>query len=284
MFDASNRALRARLDDLAGLETVSPFSVAFYGLVLHLLDSLSREEAGRLVCAGLLDVELRYHRELKRLAEAEAVTFEDLRAAGEKHRIGLESVQEFAGRAAQGQGLGVVASHLVMAECCYHLRRTEQVVTSLERAAQLGVDEPLLHFALGYNRYVLALETCTEQGETEGDMVVRDPLSFQVQCLRAVGAFEDGLTGGELDAQLYWWIGTVLEAAGLTDAAQDAYDKSAALFAEGQANAEEHSVAPPGTFGPGAAITEEEVRRAGELLKGTFAPSEILGTSSEDGS
>jgi tetratricopeptide (TPR) repeat protein len=282
MFDASNQALIERLEELASLETVSPFSVAFYRLILRLLDEASREEAERLACAALLDVELRYHRELKRLTDESQVSFDDLRSTGEKHRIGLESVQEFARRIGGASGQVAAAAQLVLAECGYHLRRTEQVIAALERAGQLGVDDPLVHFALGYNRYALALESCTGPGEKEGELAVRDPLSFQVQCLRAVGAFEDGLTGDELDAQLYWWIGTVLEAAGLTDAAQDAYDRSAALFAETEERpgAAEASVA--GVAGPAPAITEEEVRLAGELLKGKFAPSDILGREFDD--
>lgn len=282
MFDASDQALQARLEELANLETVSPFSATFYRLMVGLLQRLPREEAARLGCAGMLDVELRYHRELKRLAEQEAVSFDDLRAAGEKHRIGLESVREFARRMSEQEGPGAAVCQLVLAECGYHLRQTEQVVTALERAGQLGLNEPLVHFALGYNRYTLALETCTEAGDKEGEVVVRDPLSFQVQCLRAVSAFEEGLTGGDLDPQLYWWIGTVLEAAGLTDAAQDAYDKSASLFAEAQANPETDDGERVGASGSVAAITEEEVRQAGEMLKGRFAPSDIIGRDTEE--
>lgn len=284
MFDASNQALLERLEELATLETVSPFSVAFYRLILRIVADAPREEAGRLACAALLDVELRYHRELKRLAEMSEVAFADLRSAGEKHRIGLESVGDFTQRVATGVNVIAAASQLVLAECHYHLRHTEQVVAALERAEQLGISDPLVHFALGYNRYALALETYTERGEKEGELTVRDPLSFQVQCLRAVGAFENGLTGDALDAQLYWWIGTVLEAAGLTDAAQDAYDRSAALFAENEQREDDSEPPAAGVVGPAPAITEEEVRLAGELLKGRFAPSDIMGFDAEDGS
>lgn len=283
MFDASNQALLQRVEELATLETVSPFSVAFYRLILRMLADAPREEPGRLACAALLDVELRYHRELKRLAGLPEVGFTDLRSTGEKHRIGLESVGDFAARLTGGSSTTAAASQLVLAECYYHLHRTEKVVAALERAEQLGVDDPLLHFALGYNRYALALETFTERGEKDGELTVRDPLSFQVQCLRAVGAFENGLTGDELDAQLYWWIGTVLEAAGLTDAAQDAYDRASALFAENEQREGEQESAATHDPGSGPAITEEEVRRAGELLKGRFAPSDIMGIDAEEG-
>lgn len=285
MFDASDQALALRLDELATMETVSPFALAFYRLVLQLLASAPREASGRLAVAGLLDVELRYHREMKQMADQEHVQFSDLRAAGEKHRIGLESVHEFSRRTADDEGLSGAVTQLVVAECCYHLRRTPQVLAALEQALHKGLDEPLVHFALGYNRYVLALETCTAAGEKEGEILVRDPLSFQVQCLQAVGAFENGLTGGEFDAQLYWWIGTVLEAAGLTDAAQDAYDRSAMLFSEGDDDPDREPGGGRRDSGrSGAAITEDELRRAGELLKGKFAPSDIIGPETEDGS
>jgi tetratricopeptide (TPR) repeat protein len=283
MYDASDEAISNRLEELGHLETVSPFSRAFYGLIADLLTQASPEGNVRLPFVGLLEVELRYHRELEEMAEREAVSIEDLRSVGEKYCIGLESVREFSTRLTEGEGLAAAVRHLVLAECNYHLHRTEAVVAALERAVQLGIRQPLTQFALGYNRYLLALEAYTEPGEKEGERLVRDPLSFQVQCLQAAGAFEEGLTGRELDAELYWWIGNVLEAAGLTEAAQDAYDKSAALFADERHPREQERFGPRRAEEGEAAISEEEVRWAGEMLKGSFSPSEILRGQMEEG-
>ncbi|MEN6547569.1 MAG: hypothetical protein ABFE07_16160 [Armatimonadia bacterium] len=274
MFDGSDQGIRSRLEELEDLDTVTDFCRSFYGLMADLLISLEPEETVRLALAGLLEVELRYHQQLRQLAERDALSIDDLQAAGERHRIGLESVREFAGRLEEPEVLGGALRSLVIAECSYHLGRTDEVVEALEQATEIGLEHPLVQFALGYNRYALALETCTHPTGRDDEVVLHDPAGFQLLCLRAVAALEEGLSGGELDAQLYWWMGAVLTAAGLTEAARDAYDRSASagegpegldLFDEAQ-----HT-----------AITEDEIRMAGELFKGSFDPSDVLGLDGE---
>lgn len=281
MFDASDQGICARLDELDTLDTVSSFCRAFYRLMARLLIAIPLVEPVRLALAGLIDVELRHHGELKRLAAQEEVSIADLRTAGERRRIGLQTVLDYANRMAPTDVFATVVQQLVAAECNYHLRRTADVIAALERVVELGVDQPLVQFALGYNRYVLALEMYTEPSEHEDEVVVVDPLSFQVQCLQAVSALEEGLYEGEFDIQLYWWMGVILDAAGLTEAAQDAYDKSVVRLAAKHDSEADDDVEPPDAK-EDAAITEAEVRMASELLKGRFDRSEIMGLGPDD--
>jgi len=274
MFDGSDQGIRSRLDELDDLETVTDFCRSFYDLMAHLLEAVEPEETVRLALAGLLEVELRYHQQLYQLAQRQSLSVEDLQAAGERHHIGLESVRDFASRLDEPEGAGQVLRALVMAECSYHLGRTDEVVEALEQATDLGMEHPLVQFALGYNQYALALETCTHPTGRDDEVVLHDPEGFQLLCLRAVAALEKGLSGGDLDRQLYWWMGAVLTAAGLTEAARDAYDRSAS--ADGSPD-------DLGLFGEAepSGITEEEIRMAEELLRGSFAPSDVLGLDDE---
>ena len=258
MYDASNEALTARLDELKELGIVPPFSIALYGLMAEMLAPVSAKEAVRMAFAGLLDVELKYCREMCELESRPAVTEQDLCSVAEKRRIGLLGVWEYNGTVRSEGGLPAAVRLLVSAECNFHLRRLENVIDDLERVIQLGVKHPLVSFALGYNRYVLGLQFCTNHND-EDELVVTEPLHFQVQCLQAAAAFEDGL-GGDMDPELYWWIGTVLEAAGLLDAAQDAFERASASDESliDDDIEEEHGY----SYADGnSGITEEEVRR-----------------------
>jgi len=284
-METDDRALQTRLDELDTLATVSAFCRSYYRLTGRLLAMAEEQHGVRIALAGLLDVQLRYHRELQALSERQEVGFGDLQAVGERHRIGLNAVRQYAMQLRGLDTLGEVARDLVLAECCYHLRRTAEVVAALEQVVRRGVEQPLLQFALGYNRYLLALETCTEASGDGDELVVSDPVAFRVQCLHAVGALEDGLQGTELDGQLYWWMGVVLEAAGLTEAAQDAYDKSAArLHPHAQWG---DPTEDEGWFGRDdgpvpEAISDAEVWRADRMLRGTFDPASLLGPEQDE--
>lgn len=281
MFDASDRAIAERLSQLRELDTVSEFCHVFYGLIARLAEETEAQASVRLALAGLLDVELRYHQQLHQLAAQDDMLLPDVQAAAERHRIGLESIREFATKISRPEALAAAVKDLVLAECNYHLGNTAEVVRALERVAHGGLNHPLVQFALGYNRYVLALETCTDLGSQDGSVLLRDGDGFQVLCLQAVSALEDGLSGGEFDSQLYWWMGVILSAAGLTEAATDAYDKSASMSG-GEQEAEWYSEGRRDSAAvPQSAISDDEIRLAGELLKGTFSPHELLGLDSD---
>lgn len=279
-MEIDDQALQARLEELDALETVSGFSRAFYRLIARLVTMAPGHDDVRIGLAGLLDVELRYHRELRCLAQRQEVSFADLQSAGERHRIGLNAVRQYTVRLEGLDAVPAAAKDLVLAECNYHLRRTAEVVGALERVVRLGISQPLVQFALGYNRYLLALETCTEATANADEVLLHDPISFRVQCLRAVSALEDGLQGTEWDGQLYWWIGVILDAAGLTEAAQDAYDRSADLLhpdRQGEGGLPDEGE-PWRQYEPAShAITDEEVRQATRVLGQPFDPASLLG-------
>ncbi|MEI6501050.1 MAG: hypothetical protein WCP21_08485 [Armatimonadota bacterium] len=275
MHDASDQAIGLRLEELEALPSVSDFSQALYMLMADLVSLTGAGGPARLALAALLDVELLYHTTMNQLVDRAEVSTADLRELADRHRVGLRGVREFATGLAPSGALPDAARWLVVAECCYHLRRTDEVVAALEQVVSLGVCQPLVQFALGYNRYMQALEDFTRPGENEGELTINNPLGFRLQCLQAVAALEDGVGDEHFDAQLYWWMGVILEAADLTEAAQDAYDKSTHLTdAEREADPQQWS-------GGGRwrdvdeAISEDELRQAAELFKHRFDPSDL---------
>ncbi|MHB8997708.1 MAG: hypothetical protein ACYC63_20880 [Armatimonadota bacterium] len=279
MHDTSDQAIRQRLAELGAYSTFAPFSRSYYGLIAEFVNAISEYSGVRVALAGLLDVELRHHRDMALLADRSFVAVADLQGLSERHRIGLESVLELAEKVPVTGVFPAAARKLILAQCYYHLRHMDEVVEALEEVVALGVHQPLVHFALGYSRYVLALEDCSRESHFPDDMTMPDSQSFQMRCLHAVGALEDGLSGGDFDIQLYWWMGVILEAAGLTEAAQHAYDKSAALM-ELESDEEEAEVLSE--IFDSEAISEAEVRVAARLLKGRFHPAELWGEEPDD--
>jgi hypothetical protein len=282
MYETGDEAIRVRLDELDDLPTVNDFCRAYYALLGQLVAQVPTEEAVRLVFAGLLDIELRHHRTLQRLISQDELDLAEMTTAAEERRVGLESILEFASRLRPPELAAEGLRELVIAECHYHLHQTHKCVEALERAIEAGVRVPLVQFALGYNRYVDALESWSRVPEGSSEPQITDPLSFQLHCLHAVSALEDGLTGGEMDGHLYWWIGNVLDVVGLTDAAADAYDKAAALYAE--EGPEAGAVSPAEGALSENEISEAEVRQAVEWLKGRFKAADILRERPDEGS
>lgn len=280
MYDATDDAIRRRVEELDGGVTATPFSQAFYRLIAELGSVADNDDPVRLALMGLLDVELRHQFQLQQMAEAPAVSLGDLQQAADTHRAGVAAVLKFVRQLPGSQTPVAAAGKLIEAQCEYRLGHTAEVVEALETVLQLGVGQPLIQFALGYSRYVLAVETFIQPGSGDRELRVRDRLGYQLQCLRAVAALEDGLSGHEFDIQLYWWIGVILDAVGLTEAARDAYDKSASLMERlAPDDPSEQWSAESST--PGA-ITEDEVRLAAHYLKGRFRPSDLRGPEPND--
>jgi hypothetical protein len=279
MHDTSDQAIRQRLEELGAYSTLAPFSRSYYGLIADFVHAISEYSGVRLALAGLLDVELQHHREMALLTDRSFLALGDLQGLSERHRIGLETVLELAERVPATGVFPAAACKLILAQCYYHLRQMNEVVEALENVVALGVHQPLVQFALGYSRYVLALENCAHESHFSDDVTVPDSLGFQMRCLQAVGTLEDGLSGGEFDIQLYWWMGVILEAAGLTEAAQHAYDKSASLMELENGGAEGEI---PAEFFDSEAISEAEVRVAARLLKGRFHPADLWGEEPND--
>jgi len=270
--------LDVRLDELAEYETFASFNQ----LYCRLMVAWSREAgedavALRAACERLFEVELWYHQTLAALGEREAVSNDDLRSVAEKRRINLTALSERLEPIEPSSPRASVVKHLLLAECHYHLRETRSVLADLQAAIESGGGHPIVHFALGYNWFDYAREILTELAAGPGDQRVER--AFRDACLCAVQAFRDGLTGQVFDAQLHFWIGRALAAAGQLDEAEAALETAMRidpdLFGQPEASEDDQSVEARLPLRP---ISEDEVREFGELLKRRWKPEDLLDT------
>lgn len=275
---------RERLDELKRLDTVSPFSQLFYELIAHRLEADGPEaEPLRRAFAALVERELRHHLRLKSLGALDRVDANEATSVADKRRVAFQDTMDILDATSATNDHQEATRRLMLAECCFHLGLYDRVVADLEAAVELGADDPIVNLALGCNRYMLAVEAFTVEGEEEGTRLALDPPRYRVAMLDAVAAFENALTGGPLDPEVYWWIGACLEQAGFDDAARDAFRRAGTL---GEAQEQAADDEP----GPQAArprdlpqITPDEIRRAGHLLKRSFTIAQIMGESDTDG-
>ncbi|MDI9583272.1 MAG: hypothetical protein QM473_03560 [Acidobacteriota bacterium] len=280
---------------LGEFDSVPVFTRLYYELVAARASRQTpeaRELADLLVWH--LEAEVRFHSLLKGLAGREEIPVTDMLSLADKRRISLQETLDRVDSLKLRNRRHAATAHLIAAECCYHLDSHDRVVAHLERAVQLGVDDPICYFALGYNRYLLAEEAFTTTDVETGRSVVVDESQYRTALLDAVTAFEDGISGGPLDPHLYWWMGTCLEKAGFATAAAHAFEQSNGLQDDDAPLQSEQTEAPdpggsPGDRRDGAtaheessggnlpAISWEEVQQVGELLKRSFTAGEILG-------
>jgi tetratricopeptide (TPR) repeat protein len=290
--DQARDPLDVRLDELATYETYSAFNQLYCRLVVA-WSRAAGSDAGPLAeaCERLFEIELWYHRTLADLGERDRVSHDDLRSVADKRRINLTALAEQIEASAPGTPRGRVVRHLLLAECHYHLRETKRVLSDLQAAIASGGGHPLVHFALGYNWFDYAREVLTEAAPSAPSEPDRGEREFRSACLSAVQAFRDGLTGQTFDAQLHFWIGRALAAAGLLDEAEAALETavridpgilghaptseegSEARAAEPSASETEPSRAPRPGVRP---ISEDEVREFGESLKQSWKLDDLL--------
>jgi hypothetical protein len=279
MFEpASDPSIDEKIRELQSFETCSAFSKAFYPYVAGMLDTGSSDGVLRALLGDLLDATVRYHRRMGSLHARDEVSLADMQSVTDKRRIALESILEQAGRVKPETDGQRAALNLIQAECAFHMRGIDRVVAHLGRAISAGATDPLVYFALGYNRYALAVEAFLEPGETPGEWTTSNVDAFRAACLDAVSAFEQGITGGDMDRQLFWWIAHVLDSAGLEEAAEHTRAQAVQMAGDSrrtgnpgldEAEEERDHLLPP--------ITEEEVRAVADLLKGTFTAEDIMG-------
>ncbi len=274
----SRDPLDLRLDQLATYETYTSFSQLYCRLMVAWSREAGPDAASlRTACDRLFEIELWYHQTLSRLGDLDQVSHDDLRSVADKRRISLTALAERVEAAqAPGPRAGVVR-HLLLAECHYHLRETPTVVANLQAAIEAGGGHPLIHFALGYNWFDYAREVLADSPAADPEQAERD---FRTACLRAVQAFRDGLTGQPFDAQLHFWIGRALAAAGLLEEAEAAIETAVridpALLAQITGTDAVEDAGEEATPSP-LPISEDEVRRFGELLKRPWRPQDLLG-------
>ena len=209
--------LWGQLHRLVELPVVPQFSREFYGLIVEWAVQAESPDPGEWALR-LLDTEVRYYQRLIHLEEGETPPPSLL----EKRQIALEVLSEAVQTAlAPTDRAGEMARRLILAECCYFLERSAEVVAHLEHALETGGNDPLLSFALGHARFLLALRSFIHLQVPGAELVVSDQSALQSLCLAAVHAFEGALTGGPRDAEIRWWIGRVLLTAGFTEQAQE---------------------------------------------------------------
>lgn len=283
MLDSSDEAIWGHVREFTEMHTPSAFSQAFYRLMAEYATVTTDTEASRSLLVRFLDREVRYYRQIERFRTKETVTVADLQSLAGKRHIGLCELIDAAKETPSATDKGEIARQLLLAECHYHTEEPEKAVAHLERAVARGADDPLVHFALGYNRYRLAVEGLGSPGEHARLDSSADPMNFQLACLQAVAAFEDALTGQDSDSEVYHWIGRALQTAGFEQAAAQAFDKAEDLAYV------EYDDSDPGLGGlhwddDGPAgldseqqrpISEAEVRQVRELLKGPHDISDL---------
>ncbi len=246
--------------------------------------------------AKFLNRELRYHRQVQEFPNREMLSAADIKSLAGKRGIALRDIIEQTKGAAVETDSDEIARQLLLAECyqqiqqpdkvvCYQqIQQPDKVVAHLENAIENGAEEPVVYFALGYNRYRLAIESFAKVLQIAGHNSDAQLISFQKACLHAVSAFENALTGHRSDGEVYEWIGRVLKAAGFEDAGDKAFDKADDLaYSEatgydlaGSETSEEWAQ----QLGP---ITQEEIDQFAELLKRSRDVAELLPDSRREG-
>ncbi|HCU37003.1 MAG TPA: hypothetical protein DGT21_16630 [Armatimonadetes bacterium] len=277
-----------KLQTLRQWDTVSVFSQALYELIAERLTAQGAAASGVTIAfADFLAAETNYHRRLAVLAQRDQMQLSELQALAERRRFDLDAVADAIAHAAAGSRELRGIQHLLLAECYYHQRRSTEVVDQLRRAINCGITDRLVQFALGYNVYTLALEQFGALRGDKHEIHVTDQVAFQEHCLSAIAVLEGSLGGDAFDAQVYWWLSHIMESAGMADAARDVQDAMADTLGEGGSEVpdggfpSEHdeAVAAPDYL---PQITASEVREAGELLRGRFSLSEVLGHEPRD--
>jgi tetratricopeptide (TPR) repeat protein len=274
--------VRAALRRLEQYCTLSPFSRLFYRLIYDLL----RSGEGDAVKLGqafhvFLRCECRRHdTALRMVRDGRLDPLDIVRLSRLAHdrmgslRMAIEATEVSAAR-------DRFVRELLLAECEYLLGRTEEVVMRLQRALGAGGRHPLVHFALGYNMYALAVQRFTRAGPNKGEVVATDPEAFQQACRDAIDAFEGGLGDPVYDAQIHWWIGMLWEMLGEKDQAVRHYRSAMAIDPSfvpqamqklrcfGVIGAVERTLEEAERLGRLGPITDAEMACAHERLSGT---------------
>lgn len=239
MASFEEQQLLDKLSDLQELPTVEWVSATLYEIgVSELLEVNGVRDQVGAAFRQLLEAELEYHHELAGLLKQDEFSPRLLAEINRRRtaqlRRNLRRLATAKPRRLELRGVREVG----LAQCYWSLGRADKTVEYLEAALADGVTSPLLWMALGYARYERAIGYYVRAS-------ARSPAAwacFQQACRDAVKCFEAGL-GGEVDAQLYWWMGAVLAAAGFEGEAQEAFDKAHAAE-EGwmREHAEEYSL------------------------------------------
>ena len=223
LHDKVNMTLR-RLEQYS---TISPFCRLFYRAIYNWLD-LDGLEAQKLNQAFqlFLRCECRRHQAIGRIVRRGRVNLDEVMKVGHDTQVTLARISRTVECLKLVNPREAMIRELILAECDYHLGRTDTVVSALKRAIHLGCDHPLTHFALGYNLYLSALEDYSRAGSREARVIVTEPVAFEKRCEEAIAAFQQGLGDSRFDAQISWWVGLVSEIIGEQAVARKAFSRA----------------------------------------------------------
>lgn len=276
----STDAIRSLLSRLAAYESISGFSQIICEAIAGRLEGEAPARlALRSILARHLRAEVLFHGSLAGIADGRHIALDDMAALADRRRIVLRGALDMLDEIGPSDDADLATGHLLAAECWHILEDHGHVVSHLERAIDLGADHPVFHLALGYNRYTLAREAFTStEAETQESLVLDEP-RYRAALLEAVSAFEAGLSGGFMDAQLYWWMGTCLKEAGFAKAGEHALAQArntaqrfadiSALSRQRDAEAQRVAELPP--------ISVDELREVRRRLKRSYSITEVLG-------
>lgn len=220
----------SQLDELEGYESFSPFCRAFYRLIAEEIDrSPTYAQEFYRIFSAFLEGEISHHHALRVLGVDSSDCLPEWAELCSSKASGLHKTLAQLVAFHVPAGAPAVVKHLLCSECFHQLGRPDLVVLGMQAAIHQGCDHPLIFFALGYNIYMRALKQFTSFDPATCRQVVDDPLNFQQMCDHAVGALRRGACGSPYDAQLYWWIGCILENVGARGEAWAAYQQVAEL-------------------------------------------------------
>jgi tetratricopeptide (TPR) repeat protein len=283
MPEDSDEAIWHYLSQYYQMPAPSPISQALCQLIAEYATGDDDTHSMPQLLAKFLSRELRYHRQVQELPDREMLRAADLKSLAGKRGIALRDMIEQAESTAVETHSGEIARQLLLAECYQHIQQPDKVVAHLETAVEDGAEDPVVYFALGYNRYRLAIESFAEVPPIAEHNSGVQIVSFQRACLQAVSAFENALTGHQSDGEVYEWIARVLKAAGFEDTADEAFDKADDLAYIDKADEVVAGLWAAEGWGqqPGS-ITQEEIDEFAELLKQSHDITELLPDSRQE--
>jgi tetratricopeptide (TPR) repeat protein len=254
----------ARLDCLDECEAFSPYSRAYYRLIV---DCIEHCHDARLtlysIFLSFLDGELQYHRALREVGmESRASLRNWISFCGHKAAVLHETLARLADLPETSAPAAVV-QYLVCAECFLQLGESDLVVTCLQAAMAKGCDHPLVHFSLGYHLYLRAIRCHTTFDTATRFQIIQDPSRFEQECRQAVRVMHHGICDSPYDPQLYWWIGSILENLSATGEARAAFQQVAELDPETYGEVVREKLTRLTTVIPDASSEEERDRLVG---------------------
>jgi len=209
---------------LESYRTVSRFSRMFYRLIYEWLPPSGEEGAAlRRAFQLFLRNEVRRHNAVMQMIRQGQLDIKAILRVSNTTRRTLGWVHNILSRMRIEGTQEQMVRELLVAECCFHLGLTRDVLDALHRAVTLGGRHPLVFFALGYNTYSEAVERFTVRGPGKGRMVVQDAEAFERMGQEAMALFREGLGHDSFDAQIHWWMGRICESLGDVGSAEASY-------------------------------------------------------------